>query len=160
MENKNNRLFRIIEIIRKEPVSSQDRLLKKLRDQGFEVTQATLSRDLKQLQVAKVPGPDGSYRYVLPSNPESIEPDHLGQEKHSLEGFLSLEFSGRMGVIRTVPAYSHTIASAIDRAGFRSIAGTVAGNDTIIFVIREGHSPHQVREELLEAFPGIPGKIL
>lgn len=160
MKKKNNRLSQIIEILREGKVSSQEEFLEKLRSQGFDVTQATLSRDLKQLRVAKVPGPDGSYRYVLPSNPEPIEMDHVAKEKHSLEGFLSLEFSGRMGVIRTVPAYSHTIASAIDRAGFRSIVGTVAGNDTIIFVIREGHSPHQVREELLESFPGITGKII
>jgi transcriptional regulator of arginine metabolism len=160
MEKKYNRLSYIKQVIQEEAIPSQEELLEKLRGQGFELTQATLSRDLKRLKVYKAPGPDGSYRYVLPSHAESKGADSSGQESHSLEGFLSLEFSGRMGVIRTVPAYSHTIASAIDQTAFQSIAGTVAGNDTIIFVIREGHSPHQVREELLEAFPGITGKII
>jgi len=160
MEQKNNRLAQIIEIIGKEPVSSQDELLGKLRNQGFELTQATLSRDLKRLQVYKAPGPDGSYRYVLPAKSELKQARQSAAGQHTLEGFLSLEFSGRMGVIRTVPAYSHAIASAIDQAALRSIAGTVAGNDTILFVMREGHSPPQVRKELLEAFPGITDKIL
>jgi len=160
MKKKNNRLSQIIEILREGEVSSQEEFLEKLHSQGFDVTQATLSRDLKRLQVYKVPSADGSYRYVLPSHSESKGAVQAGQESHNLEGFLSLEFSGRMGVIRTVPPYSHTIASAIDQAAFPSIAGTVAGNDTIIFVIREGHSPHQVREELRKAFPGITGKII
>ena len=160
MEKKHNRLSWIVEIIREEPVSSQEELLERLHRKGFELTQATLSRDLKKLQVYKAPGPDGSYRYVLPAQSEPGQDNRREPGYHALEGFLSLEFSGRMGVIRTVPAYSHAIASAIDQAAFRSIAGTVAGNDTIIFVIREGYSPHQLREELLGAFPGTTGKLL
>ena len=66
MESKHHRLSAIVQIIQQEKVNSQDQLLGKLRSQGFEVTQATLSRDLKHLKIAKIPGSDGKYQYVLP----------------------------------------------------------------------------------------------
>jgi transcriptional regulator of arginine metabolism len=70
-----------------------------------------------------------------------------------LDGFLSLEFSGNMGVIKTIPAFSHTVASAIDSADLNAIAGTLAGNDTIFFVVRQGYSPDDVKQALRKEFP-------
>lgn len=159
MDNKNQRLSEIKKIIQNEQVTSQDELLKNLISQGYNITQATLSRDLKLLKVAKMPNSNGLYCYVLPNS--GIAPQIISnKEKQSLEGFLSIEFSGNMGVIRTVPAFSHTIASTIDAYNLQPIAGTLAGNDTIIFVVRENYSPQQVKNALIKEFPDIINKLI
>lgn len=159
MEQRSQRLSDIKKIIQTEQVSSQDNLLKNLISKGYHITQATLSRDLKLLKVAKMPDASGIYRYVLPQN---IEQHDIisSSDKTSVDGFLSIEFSGNIGVINTIPAFSHTIASAIDNANMESIAGTLAGNDTIIFVIREDHNPNNVRKELSKKFPDLVNKLL
>jgi len=159
MENKRQRLAQITKIIQKERVTSQEELLHTLISLGYSTTQATLSRDLKLLKVAKMPDGQGSYRYVMPNaiTSEHIQP-HMGN--NSLEGLLSIEFSGNMGVIKTVPAFSHTVALALDNAGLPEIAGTLAGNDTILFVIRQGYSDQEVSRALKKQFPDIVDKLL
>jgi len=159
MDNKSLRLAAIKKIIQNEHVTSQDDLLKILISKGFHLTQATLSRDLKLLKVAKMPGSDGTYRYVLPTAMASGSMNFKAGI-NSLEGFLSIEFSGNAGVIKTVPAFSHTIASSIDEANIKAIAGTLAGNDTILFVVREGYTPKQVKESLSKEFPDLIDKLL
>ncbi len=158
MENKSQRLAEIKKIIQTEHVTSQDDLLQKLISLGYLITQATLSRDLKLLKVAKMPDGGGSYRYVLPNAISSI---HISSgNKQTMDGFLSIEFSGNIGVIKTVPAFSHTVASAIDAQELQSIAGTLAGNDTVLAVIREGFSPEDVKHSLLKEFPDLIDKLL
>lgn len=159
MDSKSQRLTEIKKIIQNEHVTSQDELLKNLISIGFNITQATLSRDLKLLKVAKMPGRDGLYCYVLPNAITSVH-RNSNTEKLSLEGFLSIEFSGNIGVIKTVPAFSHTIASVIDSIDLRPIIGTLAGNDTIIFAIREGFTSQDVKAVLLKEFPDLIDKLL
>ena len=159
MDNKNQRLAETKKIIQNEQVTSQDELLKNLISKGYNITQATLSRDLKLLKVAKMPNSNGTYCYVLP-NSGLTTPIISNNEKHSLEGFLSIEFSGNMGIIKTVPAFSHTIASTIDTYNLHPIIGTVAGNDTILFVIRENYTPETVKEILLKEFPDLIDKLI
>ncbi|MBI9069702.1 MAG: ArgR family transcriptional regulator [Salinivirgaceae bacterium] len=159
MENKSQRLADIKNILQTEHVTSQETLLQKLLSQGYHITQATLSRDLKLLKVAKMPDGNDSYRYVLPN---AITSGHIKNraDKQSVSGFLSIEFSGNLGVVKTIPAFSHTVASAIDNSDIKSIVGTIAGNDTIIFVIREGHTPSDVKKALLKEFPDLLDKLL
>jgi len=152
MEPKNKRLSQIVEIIEREWVTSQDQLLERLSALGYAITQATLSRDLKHLKVAKMPDAKGIYRYVMPQAAAAHTRENY-QPRHALEGFLSIEFSANLGVIRTVPAYSHAIASAIDAEKLAPVAGTVAGNDTILVVIREGYAAQDLRDVLAQAFP-------
>ena len=106
-----------------------------------------------------MPDGSGSYRYMLP---DAFGAEHIknNADKTTTDGFLSIEFSGNLGVIKTIPAFSHTVASAIDNSEVRSIAGTLAGNDTIICVIREGHSSSDVKKELLKKFPDLVDKLL
>jgi len=151
---KNKRLSKIAEIIQREMVTSQDQLLNILSELGYDITQATLSRDLKQLKVAKMPDARGSYRYVMPQSADGHTRNH-GEARHALEGFLTMEFSGNLAVIRTIPAYSHAIASAIDAEDLPPVAGTLAGNDTILVVLREGYEPEDLRRALSRAYPGL-----
>lgn len=115
-------------------------MLNELRKEGFTLTQATLSRDLKQLKVAKAASMNGKYVYVLPNETmyrRSHKPLSAG-EMLSNPGFLSINFSGNLGVIKTRPGYASSIAYNIDNSNVPEILGTIAGDDTIIIVLREG----------------------
>ena len=130
-------------IISGKEVGSQDELLKALEDEGFEVTQATLSRDLKQLKVAKAANINGKYVYVLPNNIMYKRTNAQSTSEMLMHsGFVSLQFSGNLAVIRTRPGYASSMAYDIDNRECADILGTIAGDDTIMMVIREG-IPHE-----------------
>lgn len=160
MDNKSLRLAQIKEIIQNQRVTSQDQLLKTLVSKGFHLTQATLSRDIKLLKIAKIPDGEGGYQYVLPGA-ISTEPEisHSAIDG-TLNGVISLQYSGNMGVIRTVEAFSNTVALKIDKANIFEIAGTISGDDTLFFVIKEGFTRDQVTEALLRRFPELNGRII
>ena len=140
MKTKDRRLEAIKMIISGKEVGSQEEVLNELRKEGFTLTQATLSRDLKQLKVAKAASMNGKYVYVLPNETmyrRSHKPLSAG-EVLSNPGFLSINFSGNLGVIKTRPGYASSIAYNIDNSNVPEILGTIAGDDTIIIVLREG----------------------
>lgn len=140
MKTKDRRLEAIKMIISGKEVGSQEEVLNELRKEGFSLTQATLSRDLKQLKVAKAASMNGKYVYVLPNETmyrRSHKPLSAG-EMLSNPGFLSINFSGNLGVIKTRPGYASSIAYNIDNSNVPEILGTIAGDDTIIIVLREG----------------------
>jgi transcriptional regulator of arginine metabolism len=157
MKEKNNRLEALRLIISSQQLGSQDELLNALQKEGFQLTQATLSRDLKQLKVAKAATMGGNYVYVLPnesmykrvSTPTSV------REMMQIPGFISINYSGNMGVIKTRPGYASAIAWNIDRSDIPQILGTIAGDDNIFIVIREGVSHKEVTEALSEVVPNL-----
>ncbi len=160
MDNKNLRLTQIKEIIQNQRITSQDQLLKSLITFGFTLTQATLSRDIKLLKIAKIPDGQGAYRYVLPESITS-EPELISNAlEGGLNGFKSLEFSGNLGVIKTVEAFSNTIALKIDKARMKEIVGTISGDDTLFFVIRDGYNTEQVKQALIDRFPELVHKLI
>ena len=143
MKKKADRLDAIKMIISGKEVGSQDELLKALEDEGFEVTQATLSRDLKQLKVAKAANINGKYVYVLPNNIMYKRTNAQSTSEMLMHsGFVSLQFPGNLAVIRTRPGYASSMAYDIDNRECADILGTIAGDDTIMMVIREG-IPHE-----------------
>lgn len=133
----------ILEIIQAGPVFSQDELATRLKEAGIASTQATLSRDLKALQIVK--GPTGGYR--LPQQ-KAVPPS-------SLQGILSIEFAGQNAVIKTQPGYAAAVAARIDHRPCAAIMGTLAGDDTILLVLRLGFSPEEVLENLKPIIPDI-----
>lgn len=145
MKNKRNRLQVITEILRSTVVGSQEDLLKLLSDKQCEVTQATLSRDLKLLKVAKTPLANGTYKYVLPSFNKTVSPQGTFNHLTSHGAVISIEFSGQLAVVKTKPGYASAIAWDIDNNGSYEILGTIAGDDTILIIPREGVS----REDIL-----------
>ena len=150
MKNKTNRLHAIRMIVQNNVISSQEELLGKLRESGFDVTQATLSRDLKQMNVAKAPTGDGGHAYVLPTDPlyERIYQAKAAYEKQIHSGYVSLQFSGNMAVIKTRPGYASGIAYEIDERRMRSVIATVGGDDTVLVILAEGVSRDEVQREL------------
>ncbi|ASB48657.1 arginine repressor [Alkalitalea saponilacus] len=159
MKIKTQRINAIIRLIEKNRVGSQEELLALLGKEGFSTTQATLSRDLKALKVAKQPGNDGGYIYVLPDETVEVEKENL-REDFPLGGILSLEFSGNMAVVKTRPGFANGIASVIDGQGCYEILGTIAGDDTILLICREGISIEEVLRSLDMFIPGIEDKVL
>ena len=112
MKVKNDRLEALRMIISSQELGSQDELLDALKKEGFQLTQATLSRDLKQLKVAKAASMRGNYVYVLPNDTmyKRVTLPHTAREMMQVPGFLSINFSGNMGVIKTRPGYASSIA--------------------------------------------------
>lgn len=159
MDSKSLRLEKIKQIIQSQRVISQDQLLKILISENFNITQATLSRDIKQLKIAKMPDGNGAYEYVLPETINSESELVANAYNTSLNGFLSLEFSENMGVIRTVEAFSHTVALKIDKANLKEIVGTISGDDTLFFVVRAGYTHEQVTQALILRFPELEKRI-
>jgi transcriptional regulator of arginine metabolism len=157
MKVKTNRLEALRLIISSQQLGSQDELLNALQKEGFKLTQATLSRDLKQLKVAKAASMSGNYVYVLPnetmykrvSTPNSI------REMMKVPGFISINFSGNMGIIKTRPGYASSIAWNIDNSDIPEIIGTIAGDDTIFIVIKEGVRHQDVTDALSDVVPNI-----
>ena len=157
MKVKTNRLEALRLIISSQQLGSQDELLNALQKEGFKLTQATLSRDLKQLKVAKAASMSGNYVYVLPnetmykrvSTPNSI------REMMKVPGFISINFSGNMGIIKTRPRYASSIAWNIDNSDVPEILGTIAGDDTIFIVIKEGVKHQDVVEALTDVVPNM-----
>ena len=146
MREKADRLEALRLIISSQQLGSQDELLTALRKEGFKLTQATLSRDLKQLKVAKAATMGGSYVYVLPNETmyHRVNTPANIREMMQMIGYVSIKFSGNMCVIKTRPGYASSLASNIDQAGLDEILGTVAGYDSILMVIKEGVTKQEV----------------
>jgi len=147
-------LVQIKKIIRENLVSSQEQLLKMLEENGISVTQATLSRDLKMLNVSKISNEKEGYHYHLPSEKEEKE-----AEKYLVEdiarGFLSMEFSGNLAILKTLPGHANTVAIALDKLEGLPIIGTIAGDDAILIVMKENESEETVTKALINRIPDL-----
>ena len=152
MRFKNERLEAIKLLISSQEIGSQKELLEALEAEGFIVTQATLSRDLKQLKVAKAASMNGRYVYVLPNETmyRRVQKPLPAREMMLTPGFLSIQFSGNIGVIKTRPGYASSIAYNIDNSDIPEILGTIAGDDTIMIVVKEGVQEFEIIDLLHE----------
>lgn len=154
---KTKRLLAIEKIIGDTRISTQDELLKKLKGKGISCTQATLSRNLRQLGVGRIPDGSGGYRYSLPDNvrisggtPVKLNVVPVIQEVIEAKGMM---------VIKTIPGNANNTALLIDNAGRYEIAGTIAGDDTILLIPRDGISAHQLHSCLEIILPGLHAQI-
>lgn len=130
---KNRRQRRILEIVANEEIGTQKELAERLLHEGFETTQATISRDIKDLMLVKVPVDDDRYKYAI--RRETMVTD--AKLRMVLWEFLnSYDYSENILVLNTAPGNANTVASAIDHAGWKEIIGTIAGDDTIFLVIK------------------------
>ena len=157
MKIKNSRLETLRLIISSQQLGSQEELLLALQKEGFKLTQATLSRDLKQLKVAKAATMSGNYVYVLPNESmyKRVSTPSTVREMMQMPGFVSLNFSGNMAVIKTRPGYVSSIAWNIDNSDLPQLLGTIAGADTIFVAIKEGVSHEEAIDALSTVIPNI-----
>lgn len=149
MNQKTQRFATIRKIIRNELISSQEELIVRLRECGVEITQSTLSRDLKFMNVAKVPHKSKGYIYVLPN---TVQHDSTISSNIS-DNITSLTFSGNLGVLKTKSGYASAISVPIDNLDSPDILGTIAGDNTVLLILREDANRGQIIESLIRIFP-------
>lgn len=147
----------MVKLIRNKCISCQDELAALLQEHGYKVTQATLSRDLKMLKTTKVPTDRGTYVYTLP-DADSLKDKLLARGRLDVNpnyqsGFLSLEFSRNIAVIKTRNGYAAGIAYDIDMHEFPEILGTIPGSDTILAILGEDVTHEQARAALSKILP-------
>ncbi len=159
MKTRFQRQLEIRKLIAGGNLHSQEELLTKLKQKGFEMTQATLSRDLKFLQVAKVSHPLLGYVYTVPENGQEESKQNGSKETFLADGFKELNYSGNLAVMKTLPGYASTLAAVIDSAGKWEILGTVAGDDTILIIRREGTTNNDLRNALISIIPKLKNKL-
>lgn len=149
MNQKTQRFATIRKIIRNELISSQEELITRLRESGVEITQSTLSRDLKFMNVAKVPHKDKGYIYVLPNTAQ-----HESNVSSNIsDNIISLTFSGNLGVLKTKSGYASAISVPIDNLDSPDILGTIAGDNTVLLILREDANRSHIIESLVRIFP-------
>ncbi|MBP1616740.1 MAG: ArgR family transcriptional regulator [Bacteroidetes bacterium] len=153
MSTKKERQDAIKTIVRETKVGNQDQLLKLLSARGFSLTQATLSRDIRDLKIVKNPV-GGGYEYQL-SQPQAMRISNDAGMQLSAIGFVGLDFSGNLAVLRTRPGYAMGIASEIDQKASDIILGTVAGDDTVLVIPRDNVSRNEVKIALAQFIVGI-----
>jgi transcriptional regulator of arginine metabolism len=147
MTNKRDRQQAILQLIGSHQIASQEELKQLLSTRGLVVTQATLSRDLRDLGVVRAPGDDGA-RYLLP---EMI----ADESKPSLEGLLPQLFSridgvGELLVLHTLPSGAQPVAEALDGQGWPDIVGTLAGENTVLIICRSGEARTRLTQRIVD----------
>lgn len=131
----------ILTVLKEDRIHSQEELQRRLKQVGMDVTQATLSRDLKFLGVARVPDSREGYVYAVKEAVNSpLEPYLLDDIKRSI---LDIQFSANLAVIKTKLGHGHSVAFAIDRLAVPEVLGTLGGEDTLLVVLKEGASRDQ-----------------
>ena len=147
MKQRYGRLTAIKDLIKKNKIDNQDTLLNLLKEEGFDVTQATLSRDLKALKVGKISDGWSGYYYSLPEH-DLVAESEKSYIQDVRRGVVSIEFSGNVGVVKTRSGHANSVALALETLSLPEILGTLAGDDTVLIVLREGVT----KEDLLESF--------
>ena len=147
---KQERQEAIARILGSATVDSQDDLLQRLSEEGFELTQATLSRDFREMKIAKSPDSAGNYLYRLPG----VQLPQTRKERHGImasfvrHGLLNIDFSGQMAVIKVPAGYAKGIASDIDASSIHDVMGTIAGHDTVLMILRENAEKNLIMQSL------------
>ena len=146
---KNNRQAKILEIIDREPIDTQEQLQQRLQEMGIVCTQATISRDIKQLHLIKEPIGQGKYRYAV-----SIQRNRLNvaDKLRTIfrESIVSVDYAQNIVVIKTMSGLANAAAAALDSMNIPYVVGSIAGDDTVILVMRDTESARIFCEEIHE----------
>ena len=150
---KSQRQERILELIAKYEIETQEDMMSRLQSEGFKVTQATVSRDLKELKLTKTLTARGTYRYTA----NMLRQRAGGAKLNSamVDSIIQVEYSLNNVVIKTYPGLAQAVASGVDALNMHSILGCVAGDDTIIIVTRDVESSQEIAQtltQLMKAF--------
>ena len=157
MTKKELRLDYIRRIINQHDIRSQEQLLEKLSQMGYNSTQATLSRDLQQLRAIRSTDRLGHPRYLLPTNPAYVRVSGRRNRTSATvdNSLLSVAEGGVLIVLRTIPGFAAALAGTIDNAHLTSVAGPIAGDDTILVVGKDGFEKAALISDLSEIVPAV-----
>lgn len=147
---KSKRHLKIINIIKEENIGTQEELVNRLQGEGIDITQATISRDIKKLGLIKIPDGFGGYKYSLPK--EKAQSDIYDWLRRMFRDFVvDMDFSENIIVLKTTPGTAMGMGSAIDNVEWEEIIGSVAGDDTLFIIVK----PKDKTEELFEKLQGL-----
>ncbi|GIO83644.1 arginine repressor [Paenibacillus faecis] len=131
---KGQRHIKIREIITNREIETQDELVDALRSSGFQVTQATVSRDIKELMLIKVPTDDGRYKYSMPTAQRYNPVQKL--QRALVDSFVHIDHTGNLVVVKCLPGTANSVAVLIDNMEWPDLLGTICGDDTILMICR------------------------
>lgn len=145
---KRNRQEAILRVISQYEVETQQELAQRLKEEGFEVTQATVSRDIRDMKLSKMPTGEGHQKYVRFHNDEK----HLSGKYVNVlkEGFVSIDMAQNILVVKTVSGMAMAVAAAIDAMKYSEIVGTIAGDDTIMMAVRTVEDTKSLMNQILQ----------
>ncbi|MEE1130867.1 MAG: transcriptional regulator ArgR [Caryophanon sp.] len=146
--NKGQRHIRIRDIIAKNDIETQDDLVYQLKAAGYNVTQATVSRDIKELHLVKVPLADGRYKYSLPADQRFNPVQKL--HRALADAFISIDGASHFLVMKAIPGNANAIAALIDQLDWDEILGTISGDDTILIMCRSEENREAIKNRLLD----------
>jgi len=146
---KGIRQYRIKEIVTNSVIETQEELVEALRETGLKVTQATVSRDMKELMLVKVPFGDGRYKYSVPN--EGLRPNPIHKLKRALlDHFVHIDYTENLVVLKCFPGTANTLGALIDHLEWAEVMGTICGDDTILIICRTKKQSGEIVERLLE----------
>ncbi|HCI19091.1 MAG: arginine repressor [Lachnospiraceae bacterium] len=145
---KRNRQEAILRVISQYEVETQQELAQRLKEEGFEVTQATVSRDIRDMKLSKMPTGEGHQKYVRFHNDEK----HLSGKYVNVlkEGFVSIDMAQNILVVKTVSGMAMAVAAAIDAMKYPEIVGSIAGDDTIMMAVRTVEDTKSLMNQILQ----------
>ena len=146
---KNDRQNQLLQIVAEENIETQEQLLERLQARGIKSTQATISRDSKQLHLIKEPAGQGRYRYAVSAHRTKL---NFADRLRTIfrESLLSADYAGNIAVVKTMPGLAQGAASALDGMHITDMVGSLAGDDTVIIVMRNVESAEEFCDEIKE----------
>ena len=146
--NKGQRHMKIREIIASNDIETQEELVEELKANGYNVTQATISRDIKELHLVKVPLPDGRYKYSLPADQRFNPLQKL--QRALTDAFVSIDGVAHFLILKTLPGNGNAIAVLIDHLEWSEILGTLPGDDTILIIVRDEKEREKIKKRIVD----------
>ncbi|QGH34882.1 transcriptional regulator ArgR [Gracilibacillus salitolerans] len=146
--NKAQRHIKIREIITENEIETQDDLVEELRSQGYGITQATISRDIKELHLVKVPTTDDKYKYSLPADQKFNPLNKL--KRFIMDAFISLDTATHFIVMKTLPGNAQAMGALIDNLGWEEIVGCICGDDTILIICKTAEEADELKNKFLD----------
>ncbi|GAB6099005.1 arginine repressor [Halanaerocella petrolearia] len=145
---KSKRQLKIIELVEEENIQTQSELAHRLQQEGIKVTQATVSRDIKQIGLIKVPMRDGGYKYSLPPQHQEKINVHSRMKRMFQDSVIDIDYSENLIVVNTLPGAAQGIAALFDNSELNNVIGTIAGDDTIMLIVKPKEAVPKVMKEL------------
>jgi transcriptional regulator of arginine metabolism len=138
--------MKIKEIVSQQEIETQEDLVRALEEAGFHVTQATISRDIKELQLIKVIGSNGRYKYAIPATPVAVPEEAI--RRKIAEVFVSVARANNLIVLKVLPGNAHSVGAMIDNVDMPDLLGTIAGDDTLLLICRDDAAAERVEKWL------------
>ncbi|GGA68032.1 transcriptional regulator AhrC/ArgR [Ornithinibacillus halotolerans] len=145
--SKIKRHIKIRELITEHDIDTQDELVDRLKNLGYNVTQATVSRDIKELQLVKVPTHGGKYKYSLPADQRFNPLEKL--KRLIMDAFVKIDHTSHFIVLKTLPGNAHAVGALIDNLEWDEIMGTICGDDTCLIICRTEESTEVIKDRFI-----------